>query len=82
MTKGSPAPGRPHRSAGSRYGIADGGGYGGRGLVDGAVPGFHEPELRIRQGAGELAALFWWPGTVVAVCLGPVVTPCRGSRAC
>ena len=58
--------GRPHRSAGSRQDIADGGGYGGRVLVDGAVPGFHEPELRVRQGAGELAALFWWPGTVVA----------------
>jgi hypothetical protein len=30
------------------------------------VPGFHEPELRVRQGAGEFAALFWRPGTVVA----------------
>src|ERR1700728_1188247 len=42
LTKGFPAPGRPHRSAGSRQDIADGGGYGGRGLVDGAVPGFHQ----------------------------------------
>jgi hypothetical protein len=31
-----------------------------------AVPGFCEPELRVGQGAGELAALFWWPGTAVA----------------
>jgi len=38
MTKWSPAPGRPHRSAGSRQDIADGGGYGGRGLAAGPCP--------------------------------------------
>jgi hypothetical protein len=32
---------------------------------DQGVPGFHEPELRVRQGAGEIAALLGQPGTVV-----------------
>jgi hypothetical protein len=30
------------------------------------VPGFHEPELRVRQRAGELAALLRRPDAVVA----------------
>src|SRR6185437_14248904 len=50
----------------AREHVADGGGYGGGVLVERGVPGLCEPELRVRQRAGELAALLRWPGAVVA----------------
>src|SRR6185312_16105213 len=50
-------------------------------LVERSVPGLHDPELRVRQRAGELAALLRRPGAVVAAVYDDRGLPDAGQLA-